>query len=182
MIRQPLTGAISGTTLGKTSESLTPDEFGAVGSWQASFDGALQIDRTLEHDDLGRIYKQTETLVGETHVDEYFYDAALRLYRWSRDGADVATYDYDDDGNRTTGGAVFDAQDRLTADSSATYSHDLLGRRTARMAAGAMTIYRWDGLDRLVGVDLPDGKVRDYVYDGVGARIAGRTNGSVTER
>ncbi len=179
--RDSQNGATTGTTLDATTDTITYDPFGAPATSTGKHSTTTQLSYVWTYDDLGRIKTQTEELLGETHTDEYEYDAASQLKTWKRDGTNVAAYTYDSNGNRTTNGATLDAQDRLLSDTTATYAHDFLGRRTSRTAAGATTTYRWDVYSRLVGIDLPTGQKITNVFDPLGRIIARRVDGTLTE-
>src|SRR4029077_12120331 len=57
------------------------------------------------------------------------------------------------------------------------YEYDPRGRRTMRHAPDGITRYSYDGLDRLVRVQLPDGRSVESTYDGLGRRIETRGPG-----
>ncbi len=179
--RDPQNGAITGTTLDGTTDVVTYDGFGAPATSTAKHLATTQLAYAWTYDDLGRVKTQTEEILGEAHADEYDYDARGQLKTWKRDGVVVGSYTYDDNGNRTGDGASYDAQDRLLADSSASYGRDALGRRTHRVAGGATTTYRWDLYSRLVGVDLASGQKVANVYDPLGRIVARRVDGAVAE-
>src|SRR5205807_1502909 len=93
--RAPETGAVIGTTLGGVAQELAYDEYGDVARIAASFGAGAIFSESYARDRLGRIV--------QSGSDRYSYDALGRL-----GGAG-----FDANGNRTSGTAVYDAQDRL---------------------------------------------------------------------
>ena len=93
------------------------------------------------------------------------------------DGAVSATYSYDDNGNRTD--AVVDEQDRLLSHGTFTYGWDADGALVSRTdtSTNATMRFAYDTLGGLRQVTLSDGRVIDYVIDGLGRRIGKRVDG-----
>jgi len=156
-------------------------------------------------DALGRITKKTETVDGVTRVFEYGYNPAGRpwLETVRVDGDLVSEYAYDDNGNRTSveldrsyagGGTVSlsgaeivtDSEDRLTRYGDLELVYDDLGRviekRDTSLSPAAVTKYAWDSLGALRRVDLPDGRVIEYMIDAIGRRVGKKVNGVVQRR
>jgi RHS repeat-associated protein len=179
--RDPANGRLEGTTVGAVADTIGYDGFGAVTTYQAASGGAALYAATFEYDALARITKQTETISGAAHTDEYAYDAAGRLASVKRDGVSAGSWSYDGNGNRTSGGAMYDAQDRLLMSAGASYGYDVRGRRTTKIDGAGKTLYRWDGLGRLAGVDLPTGTHVDYVLDPAGRVVGRKLNGTLAQ-
>jgi RHS repeat-associated protein len=90
----------------------------------------------------------------------------------------VRDYDYDANGNRThvNGQLVgtYDAQDRLTNYSGATYTYTAAGDLETKTEAGATTTYGYDALGNLRSVSIPvsTSQMRiEYVIDGQNRRV-----------
>ena len=92
---------------------------------------------------------------------------------------------YDAVGNRTTGGAVVNAGNQLTADANYAYIYDDNGNLTRKtlLATGSFTQYTYDPENRLTKVeDFTVGNPTPaftsmYRYDGLGRRIEKVANG-----
>ena len=92
---------------------------------------------------------------------------------------------YDPVGNRTTGGAVVNAGNQLTADATHSYQYDDNGNLTRKtlLATGNYTQYTYDAENRLVKVEEfvagnPTAAFTStYRYDGLGRRIEKVANG-----
>ena len=81
-------------------------------------------------------------------------------------------------GNRLSGtnsggnaSMTYDAQDRMSAYGAATYTYGPSGDLRTKTAAGQTTTYSYDSLGNLMGVWLPDGRVIEYVVDGLNRRV-----------
>jgi RHS repeat-associated protein len=188
--RSATTGQLTGTALGDSTTAFGYDGYGGLAALQASQAGAALFAESYERDRAGRVTKRTETVGGETHEHEYGYDAAGRLASVKRDGTTVATYAFDQNGNRVTVDAAgsapvsadFDDQDRLLRQGTTTYRYTAAGELRERTTGdGAATRYSYDAAGSLTGVELPDGRVLSYLTDGVGRRIGTKVDG-VLER
>ena len=127
---------------------------------------------TYTRDVLGRITSKTETSDGETHTYVYRYDLRGRLYEVEKDSVVVESYDYDANGNRV--GGTYDDQDRLLAYDGKTYTYTANGE-LASCSDG--TAYSYDVQGALLSVDLPDGRLIEYVIDGQGRRVGKKVDG-----
>jgi RHS repeat-associated protein len=110
----------------------------------------------------------------------YAYDSLSRLIAGTRPlpGDPLETYTYDQLGNRLLrdgqqSDAVFDAGNRLREDDQFAYAYDDNGNLTEKLGkkSDQRTAYTFTAENRLVRVDLPNGKVAEYRYDGLGRRI-----------
>ena len=185
--RDAQSGLLTATTLGDVTDARTYDGFGELETWSAAFSGAPLYAVAYTRDALGRIAQKTETIGGTTTIDAYAYDLAGRLVGVERDGASVASYTYDDNGNRTAftgpGGTrtgTYDALDRLTAYGGTTYDHNLNGDLLSRTTAGGTTSYEYDALGNLTAVILSNGTRLDYLVDGRNRRVGRKVNGTLT--
>jgi RHS repeat-associated protein len=117
-------------------------------------------NRTIEfeYDAVGNRLKQKDSVAGET---SYFYDDNDRLLREElrQNGTLQRTiyYEYDDNGNTT--------------------------KKRVVSVGGVLqeTVYSWDGDNRLVGVQKPNGDVIEYAYDTDGIRVSSTVNGVTTQ-
>ncbi|CDI04394.1 exported hypothetical protein [Candidatus Competibacter denitrificans Run_A_D11] len=185
--RNAQNGLLTGTTLGSVSDSLSYNGFGEVVNYSAAYNGAAVFATQYTRDALGRITQKQETIQGNTTTDAYGYDTAGRLVQVSRNGAVVARYAYDDNGNRlskTAGSTVngtYDAQDRLTQYGNTTYAYTTNGELASKTTSGQTTAYQYDVLGNLRRVTLSNGTVIDYLIDGNNRRIGKKINGTLTQ-
>jgi RHS repeat-associated protein/uncharacterized repeat protein (TIGR01451 family) len=110
----------------------------------------------------------------------YGYDAATRLLSVTPSAGSTLpteTFTYDAAGNRTSGGATYDANDRLTSDANFTYLYDNEGNLITRTEKSNVhtTHYSWNALDQLISATLSDGTVVAYKYDALGRQIEAST-------
>jgi RHS repeat-associated protein len=121
-------------------------------------------ERRIGLDPVGRV----RTVDGEDRRERYTYDAAGNITQadWSSpDGAGEAR------GTRDYAGTLIRRAGRVR------YDHDPQGRVVAKRSPDSGTgpglwRYTWDGDDRLVAVDTPDGGRWRYRHDPLGRRIA----------
>jgi RHS repeat-associated protein len=107
----------------------------------------------------------------------------------TRDGAPLATYTYDANGNRTsvttsagTVVATYDNQDRILTFGDRTYTHTPHGEVQSWTDASGTTTLSYDVQGNLLAVNLPSGTTVEYVVDARNRRIGRRVNGVVTHR
>jgi len=173
--RSSQNGLLLATALGTVTETYTYNGFAEpVGYRSASgLNSLYAVD--YARDALGRISTLTETLAAVTSVYGYGYDLAGRLVSVSLNGAPLATYSYDANGNRL--GGSYDQQDRLTAYGPATFTYTSNGERLSKVSAGQTTTYTYDALSNLLGVGLPGGTHISYLVDGQNRRVEKLVNG-----
>jgi RHS repeat-associated protein len=134
------------------------------------------------------ITAKTETIGGVETAYGYTYDAAGQLASEIVDGATVASYSYDANGNRLIvtrqGGpvsATYDDQDRLNSYGATTFTYGANGELSGRTASGETTSYATTRLGNLVSVDLPDSIQIAYVVDGNNRRVGRKVDGVLTQ-
>src|SRR3990172_4805785 len=91
-------------------------------------------------------------------------------------------------GNRLSGtnsggnaSMTYDAQDRMSAYGAASYTYGPSGDLRTKAAGGQTTTYSYDALGSLMGAWLPDGRVIEYVVDGLNRRVGKKVNGALVE-
>ncbi len=186
--RDPLSGFVTGTSLGIITDRWLLTPFGELAEFETSVGNESVYGYEVVTDKLGRIRVLTETIDGVTTVYDYDYTPAGQLARVHHNGALIASYGYDANGNRTRINgievATFDSQDRI--DSHATDSHHFVyghndhGEvvRKQELASGRITNYDRDVFGNLRRVYLPDGTVIDYIIDGQHRRIGKLVDGN----
>lgn len=184
LARDALNGSLSGSTLGSITDEYGYDAFGDVTSYTTRFGSTVLFQAAYTRDLLGRITRSIESEVGVTRTIDYTYDLAGRLETVRRNGTLISTYSYDSNGNRLshtsptgTIGGVYDAQDRLAAYGTTTYSYSAGGQLGTKIQGGQATNYQYDELGNLLRVELETGTTIEYVIDGLNRRIGRRENG-----
>ena len=181
--RSAQNGLLTGTALGKQTDSLSYNGFGEMTQYAASYDGTGQFKTVFIRDKLGRITQKQESLAGVTDVYDYTYDPAGRLVEVRKNNGLQAKYTYDANGNRLkyegafVAEGTYDAQDRLLTYGGASYSYTANGELKTKTVGGQATNYVYDVLGNLRHVELPDGKKLDYVIDGQNRRIGKKVDG-----
>jgi RHS repeat-associated protein len=175
-----------GSALDGVTDARAYNGFGEVVSYTARYNSIVQLSTLYARDALGRIGIITETLGGSTNVFSYTYDLAGRLAAVSMNGAGLATYSYDSNGNRLNytgpGGPLagtYDAQDRLTQYGTTTYTYTPNGELLTITKAGQTTTYAYDVFGNLTAVTLPNGTAITYLVDGQNRRVAKLVNGTL---
>jgi RHS repeat-associated protein len=181
LTRSSVHGAVTGTILGGVADARTFDAFGAASGYMAADNGAQFFSATYTFDKLGRVTRRVEAVgAGAAATFDFTYDPAGRLMGVS--GAEIQSFTYDANGNRTSGGAVTNAQDQLTALGAATFTYTANGDRATRTDALGTTTYTYDALGNLTAVALPGVPAIDYLYDGQNRRIARNSNGALAKQ
>ncbi len=136
---------------------------------------------TWAYDAAGRLIRQTSS----DGSADYAYDASGQVTAADYDYQADESYQYDENGNRTSAdGAAYqtDEHNRMTSDGAYAYTYDHEGNRTARFLDNDLsgdlsdgdtdiTQYAWDAANRLAGVafrdtyDGPAAKTLTYTYD-----------------
>jgi RHS repeat-associated protein len=147
---------------------------------------------SLTRDNNGRITDKTEAVDGTTSGYAYTYDAVGRLLTVTQDSTLVEEYQYELNGTRTyemnalrgiAGRSYsYSDEDHLLSAGSVTYAYDLDGFLTTKTDGSEVTTYNYSSRGELVSVDLPDGRVIEYLHDPLGRRIAKKVNGVIVEK
>lgn len=137
-----------------------------------------------EYDSLGRRISMT-TLEG-TWL--YEYDDLGQLTAWTDPAGRDVEYVYDALGNRVTEvdndistGYTVNNMNQYTHVGNATYTYDSDGNMQSKTDSAGTTTYEYNDENRLVRVVVPSGGVCDYIYDGLGNRVAVIENGVATQ-
>jgi RHS repeat-associated protein len=156
----------------------------------------LTLDSTLfPRDPLGRIVRKTEVVLGTTRASDYTYDVLGRLTDVVVNGATSEHYEYDPNGNRLRGvvtrdgvttdwTGTYDAQDRLLSYGPLSFTYTANGELLTKTNADTaeVTDYTYDAFGNLRSVELPDGRLVEYLVDGQNRRVAKRIDGLTTKQ
>ena len=188
MSRDALNGLKTGTTIGNVSDTRSYSGFAELDSYSATYSGTEFFSTQFTRDKIGRIVNKTETIEGVTNTYVYTRDLAGRLTGVELNGARIAAYSYDPNGNRLSftdpGGTIagtYDAQDRLVQYGSTIYTYTANGELLTKTTSTGTTTYSYDELGNLTRVNLPGGTVIDYPIDGQNRRIGRRVNGALVQ-
>jgi RHS repeat-associated protein len=186
LTRDAAQGFVTDTKLGSITDSMSYSSAGEPSAYSASASGNELLAQVFERDALGRVTQVTETTAGATHTLEYTYYPRGWLKSVKRDGAEEQSYEYDENGNRTTiqvDGkplhAEFDAQDRLLSQGDVRFEYSLNGELTTKKDAAGTTSYSYDALGNLLSVTPPKGGQIDYVIDPAGRRVGKKLDGKL---
>jgi len=183
------TGLITETVLGSVTDIREYDQFGDLAVYACYFGEEPILELSYTRDKLGRIIQMQETQDMVTDTYEYSYDPDGRLAEVTRNGSIVATYTYDQNGNRldytddvgSHRSAVYDDRDRILSFGTATYEHGADGVLNGKTDGSDGTIYEYDELGSLVSVTLPDGALIEYLIDGRNRRIGKQVDGVLVQ-
>ncbi|MCG8448857.1 MAG: hypothetical protein MI725_04650, partial [Pirellulales bacterium] len=121
-------------------------QLSAFTTYGYQYDAAHRITgQATTHDTALGVFSQLAALDTET----FGFDAAGQLTQDAQ-----RSYQYDANGNRTTGGVVTGDHNRLTEDADYTYTYDNEGNLTRRThkISGSSIDYTWDHRNRLINV------------------------------
>jgi RHS repeat-associated protein len=176
---------------GQVSDARTYDSYGQLSGYSARFASSEFFAQSLIRDALGRVQQKTETLAGVSTTTAYGYDDLGQLTSVSVNGVLTREYSYDANGNRTsvsTGGqtknASYDAQDRLLSSGDFEYTYTPAGAllTSTNLVTGDITTYDYDAFGNLLSVELPDGRLVEYVVDGLGRRVGKKIDGAFVQK
>jgi RHS repeat-associated protein len=180
--RDPVTGFVIGTSIGNATDARQFDDRGLLTNYTASVNGTAVWTMALSFDTINRITNRVETLGGVTTAFGYVYDLAGRLQQVWQNGLLAASYTYDANGNRLSRNsetATYDAQDRLTTYSGATFAWSPNGTLTGQMVGGQTTSYTYDVRGALLSVTPPGAPQIDYILDPAGHRVGKKVGGNL---
>ena len=172
--------------------------FGEQDSQTYIINGQQPFSWNLTRDAAGRIIRKVETTRNAataqttTVVYDYTYDDMGRLltvkandtlveeYRYNTQGARV--YEMNSRRNITGRTYEYSIEDHLVRVGDTTYQYDADGFLRKKTIGGEVTLYSYSSRGELLRVDLPDGKVIEYINDPLGRRIAKKINGAIVEK
>ena len=184
--RDPINGLIATTTLGGVTDTRGYDAFAQRLDYEALYEGTSIYQSHQILDRIGRTEVKTETADGVVSTYAYAYDSAGRLWQTMKDGLLTSTYLYDPNGNRLsktspsgTEIGTYDDQDRQLAYGKWTYAYTASGdlKTKTDTATGDVTTYTYDGVGNLRRVDLPGGRVIEYLIDAKNRRVGKKVDG-----
>ena len=134
------------------------------------------------YDGAGNYRTRVDTRDGGPSVTHDFrFDELDRLVAVTSGPTPVETFCWDEVGNRVgygTGTAScgptwsYAVPNRIVSDATWTYAHDLNGNLTTKTGPGGTYTFRWDGEDRLIGIEDGLGtEVGSARYDAFGRRV-----------
>lgn len=143
------------------------DNLGRPVKRTSTVNGSQVYSLDLTYDNTGMIRSKNETVAAAVYGYRYTYDANKQLNEVKREGAVVESYTYDENGNRLTGEASYDTQDRLTRLGDVVYQFNADGFLTQR---GGDT-FEYTAMGELRKATLQGGQEVTYTYDGLGRRV-----------
>ncbi|MGA1796650.1 MAG: RHS repeat-associated core domain-containing protein [bacterium] len=191
---------------GGLSHTRTFNGYGEVEGQAMSVNASPIASWSLVRDNSGRITEKAETAAGITSNYQYTYDPMGRLLTVTKEGALVEEYQYGPNGTRTfemnalrgISGREFTYSDEdhllmakdLFTEAVTSYQYDADGFLTEKSITektqgddvAIVTTYDYSSRGELQRVDLPDGRVIEYLNDPLGRRIAKKVNGAITEK
>lgn len=174
-------GLAVGTTLDRVTTTQTYNAFSEINTFISSVNDSQIFSLEFSRDSGGRIVEKVESVEGQMNRYVYEYDGAGRLARVVKNGAGVSQNSYDSNGNRlsaSAASATYDDQDRLLQYGNKVYDYTLNGDLKSITAASQTTLFNYDVMGNLRRVNLPDGRVIDYLIDGRNRRIGKSINGT----
>jgi len=193
-------GMVTSATSGLLAETQSVNAYGEPARHVVT-DGTttlydLTLDSTLfPRDPLGRIVRKTEVVLGTTRASDYTYDVLGRLTDVVVNDTATEHYEYDPNGNRLRGvvtrdgvttdwTGTYDAQDRLLSYGPLSFTYTANGELLTKTNADTaeVTGYTYDAFGNLRGVELPDGRLVEYLVDGQNRRVAKNIDGLTTKQ
>ena len=181
LTRGPANGLLTDIDVLDAATDLSYDAFGALDTLTTTVDTTTLFDATYgPRDALGRIVDFDETVDSVSRTVEYTYDDVGRLETATEDSVLVATYAWDENGNRTsvttasgTVSATYDEQDRLSSYGDLDYAYNENGEleSVTDTVTSDVTLFEYDSLGNLRSVELPDTTLIEYVIDARGRRV-----------
>lgn len=185
LVRDPQSGFIMTRHLGSCSvvHDYDDDGFPEIDRLTANRLGTTLFANGYDRDLAARITRLRD-LVANVATD-YGYDSRGRLRSVTVGGVLRNDLTFDDNGNPVRDlvtGRTFttDGQDRLVAAGNVSYQYDAAGRLRLRQQGGQDTAYTYDVFGNLLRVQLPTGRVVDYLVDAQNQRTRRSADGTVT--
>ncbi|MGA1826369.1 MAG: RHS repeat-associated core domain-containing protein [bacterium] len=117
-------------------------------------------------------------------IREYKYDTLYQLIEAKHPDLQNETFTYDGAGNRLSSANysnwTYDNNNRLLSYNGTSYNFDDNGNMIRKTKGTEITEFHYNIKNRLIKVNLPDGKVANYTYDPLGRRIKKEVDGAVT--
>jgi RHS repeat-associated protein len=188
-VQNGLAESVSGGELALTR---TFDGYAEIEAEDFNVNGQNPSSWSTIRDNADRIITKTETVDGVAANNAYTYDHMGRLLTVSKDGALVEEYQYDANGTRiqemnlqrgiASRSMTYSNEDHLLTAGSASYQYDADGFLVNKTDGSGTTAYNYSSRGELLSVNLPDGRVIEYVHDPLTRRIAKKVNGVVVEK
>ncbi len=168
-------GAVSHISDPVLDVDITLGAHGRIAQRSVGVGASGHYSASMLYDDVGRVSRRTETVVGTTRVIDYTYDADGQLVDVRHGGVVVEHYGYDSNGNRTTPTATYDSQDRLLTLGTTGYTFGTAGFLEQRGSDSFDYSARGELLTATVG-----GQTVRYSYDGLGRRVGRKVGAAAT--
>jgi RHS repeat-associated protein len=150
------------------------------------------VSWNLSQDRAGRIISKTDTVEGVSSNYAYTYDSMGRLLTVTKDGTLIEEYRYGPNGTRIyemnalrgiSGRAyTYSDENHLLTAGDTIYQYDLDGFLTTKTQGTNITYYNYSSRGELLGVNLPDARMIEYVNDPLGRRIGKKVDGIIVEK
>ena len=190
--RDPASGDIVSTALGSLTTQYIRNGFGELTGVTVKFGETVLYEAAYEHDGLGRVVTETETIEGEPVSRSFEYALAGDLKQVAIAGTGEGfTIELDENRNRiklldaasgTTVAGSYDVQDRMNQYGNAKYVYGQNGELITRTDGLGETSYSYDMNGHLQSVELPGGSTVEYVIDGWGRRVGRKKDGAMVGR
>lgn len=185
--RDPVTGAITGDTIGVVGTSRTYDDHGALSGIELRVKGLVIWSQRLTRDSIGRIVTQRDSdATAGVVVTGYHYDAQDRLDQVTKGGAPFQAFTFDAAGNRTTVttgagiiAATYASDDRIVSYDGQAITHDASGARASEVRGADTLGYQYDDLGRLTQLSSTTSGALTFQHDALGRRVQELRGGAV---
>jgi len=185
-------GLPEAVTDGSLNLTRTFNGYGEVQAQEFTIGGQSFSSWNLIRDRNGRIIEKIETVDGTTSKYAYAYDPMGRLRSVTKDTTLVEEYEYGPNGTRTyemntlrgisERNFAYSDEDHLLIAGDSVYQYDRDGFLTTKTQDTDVTTYAYSSRGELLSVNLPDGKIIEYIHDPLVRRIAKKVDGIITEK